>query len=164
MALKATIHKVELAVSDMDRGYYATHALTLARHPSETSERLMVLSVGTVGLEGMPQRGWLPGALADHLTSLGGDLLGGHNQGKAWQWIRAGATASHGTVSEPCNHLHKFPHPLWLMGHYAQGSTAIEAYWKSVAWPQQSLFIGEPLAAPFARRPEPEAASLSSGR
>ena len=42
MALKATIHKVELAVSDMDRGYYATHALTLARHPSETSERLMV--------------------------------------------------------------------------------------------------------------------------
>lgn len=42
MALKATVHKVELAISDMDRGYYATHALTLARHPSETSERLMV--------------------------------------------------------------------------------------------------------------------------
>ncbi len=42
MALKATIHKVELSVSDMDRGYYATHSLTLARHPSETSERMMV--------------------------------------------------------------------------------------------------------------------------
>ncbi len=124
-----------------------------------SSERLLVLSVGTVGLEGLPQRGWLPGALADHLTSLGGDLLGGHSQGKAWQWIRAGATASHGAVSEPCNHLHKFPHPLWLLGHYAQGSTAIEAYWKSVAWPQQSLFIGEPLAAPFARTPEREAAA-----
>ena len=42
MALNATIHKAELQVSDMDRHYYATHALTLARHPSETEERLMV--------------------------------------------------------------------------------------------------------------------------
>ncbi len=42
MALKATVHKVELAVSDMDRGYYGSHTLTLARHPSETSERMMV--------------------------------------------------------------------------------------------------------------------------
>jgi uncharacterized protein YaeQ len=42
MALNSTIYKVELQVSDMDRHYYATHALTLARHPSETEERLMV--------------------------------------------------------------------------------------------------------------------------
>src|SRR5690242_20631572 len=42
MALNATIYKAELQVSDMDRHYYATHALTLARHPSETEERLMV--------------------------------------------------------------------------------------------------------------------------
>ena len=42
MALKATVHKVDLAVSDMDRGYYGSHTLTLARHPSETSERMMV--------------------------------------------------------------------------------------------------------------------------
>lgn len=42
MALKATIHKAELQVSDMDRHYYATHALALAQHPSETDERLMV--------------------------------------------------------------------------------------------------------------------------
>jgi uncharacterized protein YaeQ len=42
MALKATVYRAELAVSDIDRGYYATHALTLARHPSETEERLMI--------------------------------------------------------------------------------------------------------------------------
>ncbi len=42
MALKATVFRAELQVSDMDRHYYATHALTLARHPSETDERLMV--------------------------------------------------------------------------------------------------------------------------
>jgi len=41
MALTATIHKAELSISDMDRHYYATHALTLARHPSETELRLM---------------------------------------------------------------------------------------------------------------------------
>lgn len=34
---------------------------------------------------------------------------------------------------------------------YAQGASVIEAYWKSVWWPQQGLFVGEPLAAPFAR-------------
>lgn len=42
MALKATIYKAELQVSDLDRHYYQEHALTLARHPSETDERLMV--------------------------------------------------------------------------------------------------------------------------
>jgi uncharacterized protein YaeQ len=42
MALKATIHKVELTVSDLDRGYYATHALTVALHPSETEARMML--------------------------------------------------------------------------------------------------------------------------
>lgn len=42
MALKATVCKAQLQVSDMDRGYYASHALTLAQHPSETVERLMV--------------------------------------------------------------------------------------------------------------------------
>lgn len=42
MALKATIFKAELQVSDTDRGHYATYPLTLARHPSETDERMMV--------------------------------------------------------------------------------------------------------------------------
>ena len=42
MAQKATIHKVELSISDMDRHYYETHNLTVAKYPSETDERLMV--------------------------------------------------------------------------------------------------------------------------
>ena len=42
MALKATIFKAELQIADMDRGYYGGHTLTLARHPSETDERMMV--------------------------------------------------------------------------------------------------------------------------
>jgi len=42
MATKATIFKVDLQIADMDRNYYQTHALTIARHPSETDERMMV--------------------------------------------------------------------------------------------------------------------------
>ena len=42
MALKSTIFKAALQIADMDRGYYADHALTIARHPSETDERLML--------------------------------------------------------------------------------------------------------------------------
>jgi uncharacterized protein YaeQ len=41
MALKATIYKADLQIADMDRHYYADHALTIARHPSETDERMM---------------------------------------------------------------------------------------------------------------------------
>lgn len=42
MALKSTIYKAELQIADMDRNYYELHALTLAKHPSETDERMMV--------------------------------------------------------------------------------------------------------------------------
>lgn len=42
MALKSTIFKAELQISDMDRHYYDNHALTIARHPSETDERMMI--------------------------------------------------------------------------------------------------------------------------
>jgi uncharacterized protein YaeQ len=42
MALKSTIFKAELLISDMDRSYYGDHSLTMARHPSETDERMMV--------------------------------------------------------------------------------------------------------------------------
>lgn len=42
MALKSTVFKADLAIADIDHGYYADHALTLARHPSETDERMML--------------------------------------------------------------------------------------------------------------------------
>ncbi len=42
MALKATIYKAQLQIADMDRSLYADHGVTLARHPSETDERMMV--------------------------------------------------------------------------------------------------------------------------
>lgn len=113
--------------------------------------RVVLLQTGSARVHHMERIDWVPGALADHLTSFGGVLGAGNGQTSAMAWIAAGATASYGTVSEPCSHPQKFPHPQALLLHYVQGSTAIEAYWKSVAWPQQGVFIGEPLAAPFAR-------------
>jgi uncharacterized protein (TIGR03790 family) len=122
-----------------------------AAPPAEAPERVLLLQLGSARVPWLDRVGWLDGGLGDHLTSFGGRLAREGGQTRALDWIAAGATASYGTVSEPCNHLQKFPHPQWLLLHYLQGATAIEAYWKSVRWPQQGLFIGEPLAAPFAR-------------
>jgi uncharacterized protein (TIGR03790 family) len=112
--------------------------------------RLLLVEIGAAQVDHLDSLTWLPGALADHLTSFGGDLGRATGQMSALEWITSGATATYGTVSEPCNHLQKFPNPRLLLLSYLQGQTAIEAYWKSVEWPQQGLFIGEPLAAPFA--------------
>ena len=99
-------------------------------------------------VEGLDTLRFLPGAIADHLTSSGGQLTDSH-QMSALRWLEAGATGSYGTVVEPCNVPGKFPNPGILMQHYLEGETLIEAYWKSVAMPGEGIFIGEPLAAPF---------------
>jgi len=130
-------------------------ALDLKRIQADVLPRLpraLIVQTGLARVEGLDKVEWLPGALADHLTSFGGalDAVPGEGQMSAIDWIEAGATASYGTVSEPCNHWQKFPHPQLLLLSYVQGVTALEAYWHSVVWPAQGVFIGEPLAAPFA--------------
>lgn len=42
MALRSTIFKADIQIADVDRGYYGDHSLTIARHPSETDERMMI--------------------------------------------------------------------------------------------------------------------------
>ena len=117
-----------------------------------TLPRALIVETGLSRVEGLDRVDWLPGALADHLTSYGGQLDAppGSGQMSALDWIEAGATASYGTVSEPCNHWQKFPNPQLLLLSYVQGLSALEAYWHSVAWPGQGVFVGDPLAAPFA--------------
>jgi uncharacterized protein (TIGR03790 family) len=108
---------------------------------------------GLAKVDGLETLHFLPGAIADHLTSSGGALTSDTGQMSALRWLEAGATASYGAVAEPCNFPQKFPNPAIAVGRYLQGETVIEAYWKSVAMPGQGIFIGEPLAAPF-RKPE----------
>lgn len=134
----------------------AVPALGLDVHLDQTdalrgADRVLMYITGRERIDGLGSVSFVPGALADHLTSYGGILDASHGQMTVLSWIDAGATASYGTTSEPCAHLQKFPHPQALLLFYAGGATALEAYWKSVQWPQQGLFVGEPLAAPFGR-------------
>lgn len=107
--------------------------------------------IGAATVPALSSNHFLPGAVADHLTSFGG-MLTDSSQMSSLRWLEAGATGSYGTVVEPCNFPTKFPNVVVLMTHYLAGETLIEAYWKSVLTPGQGLFIGEPLAAPFRAR------------
>ncbi|OHE57407.1 MAG: hypothetical protein A2X71_08180 [Thiobacillus sp. GWE1_62_9] len=115
----------------------------------ENKADVMFYFTGLTHVPALDRNTFLPGAVGDHLTSAGGVLFGG-SQMSSLAWLQAGATGSYGAVVEPCNFPAKFPVPAIVMAHYLQGETLIEAYWKSVQMPGQGLFIGEPLARPFA--------------
>ncbi|WP_255145291.1 TIGR03790 family protein [Synechococcus sp. ATX 2A4] len=109
---------------------------------------VMFYFTGLTAVEGLETLQFRPGAIADHLTSFGGQLTDS-GQMSALRWLEAGATGSYGTVVEPCNIPAKFPDPGLAMLFYRRGDTLIEAYWRSVAMPGQGVFIGEPLARPW---------------
>ena len=135
-------------------GVLPARKLTVKRLEADSIENekdIIVYQTGMARVAKLDTLQFVPGALADSLTSFGGDLLGGGggSQMSSLRWLEAGATASYGTVTEPCNFWQKFPQPAVLLMQYLSGATAIEAYWKSVAWPVQGVFIGEALAAPY---------------
>jgi uncharacterized protein (TIGR03790 family) len=121
------------------------------RLPLTGRHDVMFYFVGAVSVPDLETNHFLPGAVADHLTSFGG-MLTNSPQMSSLRWLEAGATGSYGTVVEPCAFPQKFPNVTMLMSYYTAGETLIEAYWKSVAMPGQGIFIGEPLAAPFRSR------------
>jgi len=114
----------------------------------ENRDDVLFYFTGKDRVDGLQTLRFLPGAVADHLTSTGG-MLTDSSQMSALRWLEAGATGSYGTVVEPCNLPPKFPQPSVVIAHYLLGETLIEAYWKSVLMPGQGIFIGEPLASPF---------------
>jgi uncharacterized protein (TIGR03790 family) len=110
---------------------------------------VMFYFTGKIKVDAIDSNRYLPGAIADHLTSSGGRLTDS-KQMSILRWLDAGATASYGTVVEPCAFTQKFPNPGIVIERYLDGESLIEAYWKSVARPGQGVFVGEPLAAPYA--------------
>ncbi len=110
---------------------------------------VMFYFTGRVKVKAINSNKYLPGAIADHLTSSGGRLFGS-KQMSILRWLDAGATASYGTVVEPCAFTQKFPNPGIVIERYTNGESLIEAYWKSVAWPGQGVFVGELMASPYA--------------
>lgn len=115
----------------------------------ENRDDVMFYFTGKVKVEAIETNHFLPGAIADHLTSSGGRLFGSR-QMSILRWLDAGATASYGTVVEPCAFTQKFPNPGIVIERYTNGESLIEAYWKSVAWPGQGVFVGELMASPYA--------------
>ena len=109
---------------------------------------ILFYETGTANVPSLNTNTYVPGAVADHLTSAGGDLFG-NDQMSILRWLEAGAIASYGTVTEPCARQQKFPQASVLVKYYCLGNTAVEAYLKSVQWPAQGVFVGDPLARPF---------------
>ncbi len=108
------------------------------------------LMIGTPGFSwSLPRRPLPAGCLADNLTSFGG-ALERPGQTKLTELLRAGAAMSSGTVTEPYANQLKFPRPM-MHAHYAQGLTAIEAFYSSIDAPYQLLIVGEPMCRAFAR-------------
>jgi uncharacterized protein YaeQ len=119
MALKATICKAALQIADMDRNYYAGHALTLARHPSETDERMMARLLAF--------------ALNAHEHLAFGKGLSDAEEPDLWQKDLTGAIAHWIEVGQPderrllraCGRAHR-------VTVYAYGNRA-ELWWKPIA-------------------------------
>ncbi len=117
MALTATVRKAELQISDMDRGYYATHNLTLAQHPSETDERLMLrLLAFAMFADERLQFG--RGLSSDDEPDLWRHDYGGEIE----QWIDLG-TPDESRVRKACNRAREV---IVL----AYGGQAVETWWK----------------------------------
>ncbi len=118
----------------------------------EDTESILFYFTGLANVGGITSNTYVPGGVADHLTSYGGQVPDS-GQMSVTRWLEAGATASFGTVVEPCNYPTKFPDTTVMLPRYYRGATVIEAYWKSVAWPGEGNFVGEPLAAPWGESP-----------
>ncbi len=114
----------------------------------EGEEDVLLYFTGLTEVGGIETNTWRPGAVADHLTSYGGQVPTS-SQMSVLAWLEAGATASYGTAIEPCSYPAKFPDPEVLIPHYLGGNTVVEAYWKSVWMPGEGNFVGEPLARPW---------------
>lgn len=132
--------------------------------PELSEHELIAYFTGTANLRGaIDGLTYAPGAIVDNITSFGAapanffctedgqDCPASESQTSIARFVRAGATAAHGTVAEPLNNV--FPNAGLLL-LYAQGFTLGESalynqrflYW-------QNLWLGDPLVAPFAERP-----------
>lgn len=87
MALKSTIYKAEIEISDLNRNYYGSHSLTLARHPSENDERMMVRLLAF--------------ALHAHESLIFADSIGNDGEPSLWQKDLTGAIKVWIDVGQP---------------------------------------------------------------
>ncbi|MCK7597189.1 YaeQ family protein [Microbulbifer sp. CAU 1566] len=119
MALKATIFKARLQVADMDRDYYGEHLLTLARHPSETDERMMIRLLA-FALNASEQLEFTRGLSTDDEPDLWEHSLSGEVE----TWIEVGVPAED-RVRKACGRADRV-----LI--YAYGQRTASVWWKKM--------------------------------
>ncbi len=90
---------------------------------------------------------FVPGAMADSLTSFGGIIFGDSGQTSLLAFINGGASGSYGTVTEPMADPSKFPDPQAYF-YQSRGFSLAECYYQSINVPYLGLIVAEPLAAP----------------
>lgn len=119
MAQNATIYKVELSLSDMDRHYYETHKLTVAKHPSETDERLMV-RILAFALNAHEQLELTKGLSTDDEPDIWQKSLSGETE----LWVALGLP-SEKVVRQSCSKAHK-------VIVYPYGGRTAEIWWDKI--------------------------------
>jgi uncharacterized protein (TIGR03790 family) len=126
----------------------ANLAVQLSDHPPQNAPGLIGVQMGRPDVRADTLGRHRPGSMAEHLTSHAAEF---HLpiQTKLTAWLRAGATASAGTVTEPYSIWTKFPH-VCFFAHYVRGHTMLESFYLSIRSPTQILLVGEPLARPWA--------------
>ena len=115
----------------------------------DRKQPLIGMQVGAAVISDFLDAKLQPGCMAEHLTSFGA-VFSGTGQSLITLWIKAGASASSGTVTEPYSLWPKFPHARFFV-HYAAGCTMLESFMQSLACPLQTFLLGDPLARPYAR-------------
>jgi uncharacterized protein YaeQ len=119
MALSATIFKAALQISDMDRNYYAEHLLTLARHPSETDERMM-LRLLAFALHADEQLNFTKGLCADDEPDLWQKTLTNEIE----LWIDVGLPDER-RIRKACNRSKQ----VYL---YSYGRRGVDIWWQKI--------------------------------
>ena len=120
MALKSTIYKAEIQVADLDRGHFGDYSLTLARHPSETDERMMVRLLA-FALNAGPDLSFGKGLSADDEPALW-EI---DPSGVIRLWVEVG-TPDESRIRKGCN---KADRVLVL----AYGARAVDVWWEQNA-------------------------------
>src|SRR5215203_3114523 len=120
MALKATVCKAVIQIADMDRNYYRDHALTVARHPSETDERMMIRLLAF--------------ALHANEALLFGKGLSGDDEPDLWQKDLTGSIAAWIDVGQPDDkRIRKACGRAAQVYVYAYGGQASKLWWSNIS-------------------------------
>jgi len=156
-----SVRYVEFDNAILDSRVRGRDSLVWTNTNSTSFTNLLGLMTGLANLS-LPANAFVGGAMADSLTSFAGQMFHDSGQVSVLAFLNAGAAGSYGTVVEPCNFTQKFPNPLAYL-YQDRGFCVAEAYYQSLLSPHQGVLVGEPLAAPFARRGTADWSTLTNG-